>query len=331
MDLQKTQHYTTLQNKICDNLIQYIPDKVLLIEPFVGKGDLLSLFPNHSWETYDLEPRLLTAKIQDTLKMPPDYKGKWVITNPPYLAKNKALDKTIFEQYGVDDLYKAALVSLLEAEGGILIIPANFFTDERTGTVRKRFLNTFEVLEINFFSQPVFESTTYSICSFAFRRKREINKIQIIKANLYPEDYSYNIRLTEETDYRIAGEFYQSLKKEQIIFSRLTDKVPQGKYLTNIKLFALDTRTERIRLEYCTEPFFGKPTDRCYATFVSDIELTESEQKKIIENFNKTLEDFRREFGNLSLTNYRDYNRKRIGFTFAYQLASRIYRENMGV
>ena len=28
---------------------------VSLIEPFVGNGDLLSLFPNHNWEKFDIE------------------------------------------------------------------------------------------------------------------------------------------------------------------------------------------------------------------------------------------------------------------------------------
>lgn len=325
MDLQKTQHYTILQQQICGNLIKYIPKDALLIEPFVGDGDLLSLFPNSIWETYDIEPRC-AAITQDTLLEPPNYAGKWVITNPPYLAKNKATDKKIFELYGVDDLYKAALKSMLKAEGGILIVPANFFVDERTGPVRKIFLNTFEITEINFFSKPVFESTTYSVCSFAFKKKEVPSKQQTFTANLFPENTTHSIIIKEEYDYRIAGEFYQTLKDEKIKFGRLVQG-GTNKYITKIKLYALDTRTEPIRLEYCEVPYIGKPTDRVYATLISDEEISIDIQKKIIDKFNQELNEFREKFGNLSLTSYRDYNRKRIGFTMVYQLVSKIYRE----
>lgn len=44
-DLQKTIHYTTESETICGNLTKYIPGNVKLIEPFVGGGDLINLFP----------------------------------------------------------------------------------------------------------------------------------------------------------------------------------------------------------------------------------------------------------------------------------------------
>jgi hypothetical protein len=40
-DLQKTIHYTTESEMICGNLINYIPNDALLIEPFVGGEDLI--------------------------------------------------------------------------------------------------------------------------------------------------------------------------------------------------------------------------------------------------------------------------------------------------
>ena len=55
-DLEKTIHYTTQAEKICGNLKKYIPEDAFLIEPFVGDGDLLSIFPKNSWEIYDIVP-----------------------------------------------------------------------------------------------------------------------------------------------------------------------------------------------------------------------------------------------------------------------------------
>lgn len=324
-DINKTIHYTTQSEKICANLIKYIPNDANLIEPFVGNGDLLSLFPNHKWEKYDLIIKQKDVIQQDTLCNPPDYKGKWVITNPPYLAKNKANDKTIFTQYNTDDLYKAAMLSLLEAEGGILIIPTNFLTDERTGEVREKFLNQFEILEMNIFTEPVFESTTYSICSFAFR-KNNSKSMQNFNINISPIGQAVNISIHPQYNYRLAGEFYSSLENTDIIFGRLVGNTSSD-FITNIKLYALDTRTDRIRVEYEPNKYIGKNTDRVYATFTCKKELTEEQEKFLIMEFNNQLEAFRKQYYDLSMTNYRDYNRKRIGFTFAYQLLSKIYQE----
>ena len=98
-------------------------------------------------------------------------------------------------------------------------------------------------------------------------------------------------------------------------------------YITNIKLYALDTRNERIRVEFNTTPYCGKNTDRIYATFTCKYNLTQEQEQYLVEEFNNQIEAFRKQYHDLSMTNYRDYNRKRIGFTFAYQLLSKIYNE----
>ena len=323
-DLEKTKHFTTQSEIICNNLIHYIPENVNLIEPFVGDGDLLSLFPNHNWEIYDIEKHDNNNNIvQDTLKNPPTYKDKWVITNPPYLAKNKSINKEIFNLYETDDLYKAAMLSILDCEGGILIIPTNFFTDERTKDIRIKFLNQFLIHEVNVFTQPIFESTTYSVCSFAFKRKENKPENQKILFNIKPKEEQTFIELNPVYGYRVAGEFYNELNNIKPIFGRLIGKTSSD-FITNIKLYAIDTRNDRIRVEYCEEPYYGKQSDRTYATLTCKKELTIEKQKQLIQHFNQELENFRIKYHDISMTNYRDYNRKRIAFTFAYQLATKI-------
>ena len=324
-DLQKTIHYTTESEMICGNLIHYIPTEANLIEPFVGGEDLVQLFPNHQWETYDIDPATNAQYYQDTLLNPPNYQGKWVITNPPFLAKNKASNKQIFNVYNVDDLYKAFLVSILECEGGIVIVPTNFLSDERTADVRKKFFNRFEILELNIFTVPVFKTTTYSVCSFAFKRA-QLQSERKIKCNVMPANNSYNITLYERHNYRLGGDIVNAVENHKNYFSRLTSTTPSSKFITNIKLYALDTRNERIHVSF-EEPYIGKQTDRIYATFVCDMEITEDMQKKMVKLFNEKFEQFRLDTFDLALTNYRDYNRKRVGFEFAYRFLSIIYVE----
>ena len=100
-------------------------------------------------------------------------------------------------------------------------------------------------------------------------------------------------------------------------------------YITNIKLYALDTRSNRIRVEFEPNYYYGKTTDRVYATLTCKYALSEEEEKVLIKEFNSQIEEFRKKYYDLSMTNYRDYNRKRISFTFAYQLLSKIYFEKI--
>ena len=324
-DLQKTIHYTTESEMICGNLIHYIPTGVNLIEPFVGGEDLVQLFPNYQWETYDIDLSTNAQYHQDTLLNPPDYQGKWVITNPPFLAKNKALNKQIFDMYKVDDLYKAFLISMLECEGGIIIVPTNFLSDERTAEIREKFFNRFEILELNVFTVPVFKTTTYSVCSFAFKRA-PLQSERKIKCNVMPANIAHEIILYERYNYRLGGDIVNVIENYKNYFSRLTATTSPTKFITNIKLYGLDTRTERIHIAL-EDPYIGKPTDRIYATFVCDMEISKEDQKKMVELFNKKFEQFRLDTFDLALTNYRDYNRKRIGFDFAYRFLSMIYDE----
>lgn len=324
-DLQKTIHYTTESAMICGNLVDYIPQNAQLIEPFVGGEDLVQLFPNHTWETYDIDPATNAQYHQDTLITPPNYSGKWVITNPPFLAKNKASNKVIFDKYNVDDLYKAFLISILECEGGIAIVPTNFLSDERTADVRRKFFNRFEILELNVFTVPVFKTTTYSVCSFAFKRAQLESK-RIIKCNVLPDNRTYNITLFENYGYRLGGDIVSNIENHKNYFGRLTATTSTTKFITNIKLYGLDTRNERIHVTF-EDPYVGKATDRVYATFVCDMEIPEEIQKKMVEVFNEKFEQFRLDTFDLALTNYRDYNRKRVGFDFAYRFLSMVYDE----
>lgn len=324
-DLQKTIHYTTESEMICGNLIHYIPNDAQLIEPFVGGEDLVQLFPNHKWETYDIDNTTNAQFYQDTLINPPDYKNKWVITNPPFLAKNKAVDKYIFNLYNTDDLYKAFLLSILESEGGIVIVPTNFLSDERTAEIRKKFFDRFEILELNIFTIPVFKTTTYSVCSFAFQRAK-LESERHIKCNILPNNITYNISLYECYNYRLGGDILNKVENHNNYFGRLTATTPKNKFITNIKLYGLDTRNERIHVSF-EDPFMGKSTDRVYATFVCDMEIPEDTQKEMVKCFNEKFEQFRLDTFDLALTNYRDYNRKRVGFDFAYRFLSMVYDE----
>jgi len=98
MSLKKKlgQFYTTNYEYILQNMIipDYVLDKII-IEPFAGNGDLIKFIDDSKYkiECYDIDPKKDFIIKKDTLLEPPDYNDKYVITNPPYLARNKSTDK----------------------------------------------------------------------------------------------------------------------------------------------------------------------------------------------------------------------------------------------
>ena len=83
----------------------------IVIEPFAGEGHLVLYYEleQEYAECYDIEPKKSFIKKRDTLLHPPSFGGKYLITNPPYCAKNKSTNKEIYEKYREDDLYKCFL------------------------------------------------------------------------------------------------------------------------------------------------------------------------------------------------------------------------------
>ena len=274
-------------------------------------------------EYYDIAFPMENPHYRDTLLNPPDYKNKWIITNPPYLAKNKAKDKTAFNLYDYDDLYKIAMSTFSQANGGILVIPINFFTDEKSKKIRKEFLKNFKVLRLNIYLDQVFDSTTYNVCSFAFIKENNIKQdvpVFVYKNNQLEKNAVFSIQ--EDSNYRIGGYFFKELKEVKNIFSRIT--VNNRENPTNIFITCVDKIGEPLHFSF-EEPYYGKQSDRNIATLSTSISLTEEQQKSLIEIANNIITKFRRDTLDLSFTNFRDRSRKRIGFTEAYQIMSLAY------
>ena len=229
------QFYTTNYKYILQRLV--IPSNVKdIVEPFAGKKDLLKNFSKNSKITcYDIDPKEKNIIEQDTLTNPPNYTNKFIITNPPYLARNKSKKKAIFDKYKVNDLYKCFIKNLLTNQclGGILIVPLNFWCSIRKMDVelRKQFLDVYNVLKINIFEERVFDDTSYTVCSFQFEQKKKIQKkISIV---IYPDKFKIMARLTSENNYLIGGDIYNLKCDTNYKITRLTSKNKHECYFWN--------------------------------------------------------------------------------------------------
>lgn len=334
-DVNKTQHYTKQAQVIIGNLMKYmsdLDDDTVIVEPFAGYKDLvLDEFKRFNWEFYDIDVKDDTTVRRDSLLNPPIYDNKYVVTNPPYLSKNKATDKILFQKYNYDDLYKISLFTMLNSLGGILVIPSNFFVDERSSHIRNKFLNNFTIKEINFYKEPVFDTTTYNICSFYFEKHSNgIPNIQNVLVNVYPENKQFNVSLYKDSDYRLGGDYFETLDKIKPIFSRLELNKSVRGFPTNISLETIDSRFKRFGLSFSREHYYGKNSDRVKATLSCEKKLSEEQELKLIELFNNEVNRVRDEYFNLIFTIFRDGDRKKVSYSFVYRLLTKLYYEEFG-
>tara|TARA_R110002096_G_C14576546_1_gene720969 strand:- start:41 stop:1048 length:1008 start_codon:yes stop_codon:yes gene_type:complete len=317
------QFYTTNYEYILKGFS--VPEGSNIIEPFVGQGDLVKwLGPETEVEAYDIDPRI-EATTRDTLVNPPDYKGKFVITNPPYLAKNKNKDKTIYEKYDVDDLYKSFLKSLVDGDvqGGIIIIPLNFISD-RDKNIRDIFFQKYNITKMKIFEETVFKDTSYTVCAFQFSKGKQSDTISAIMS---PSGEKIDLLLEEKWGWRVGGHLYKK-KKSKYKIGRL---VPGQDPSSDLFLYAIDTGSQsgRIRLDLRKDHFFGKNTDRAFATITTNLPI--KEEHVVATLFNKRLEEQRERYNSLFLTNYRNstklYARKRMSFSMCYDMIKDILEE----
>lgn len=333
------QFFTTNQDYILTNM--KIPDNVLhIIEPFAGEGHLLDFIASkdkYVIECYDIEAKKDYIVQKDTIKFPPSYMNKFIITNPPYLARNKCIDKKIFDLYGVNDLYKCFLKNLVcnHCVGGILIVPLNFWSSIRKNDIllRKSFLEQYKVIRLNIFEENVFDDTSYTVCSFQFEKKPEVQThVNQLSITMYPSKNEMCAILNDNNNYLIGGDIYHLPIKGEIKVTRLTKKNMKEKN-TNILVKCIDDNlNSKICLSIVSDEdvyidMTPNQTARTYATLIIEPRIEMERQTMVVNKFNTLIEEHRKKYNSLFLSNYReskDLARKRISFELIYSIVEHI-------
>lgn len=328
------QFYTTNYEYILQNF--KIPKYAVIIEPFTGNGDLLKILDNNNFyviESYDIDPKHNYTLKRDTIKNPPNYNGKFILTNPPYLARNKSIKKSIFDRYNVNDLYKCFIKELItnKALGGIIIIPLNFFSSIRSTDInlRKEFLEIYDIIQLNIFEERVFSDTSYTVCSFQFKLKIDNKPINI---DIYPSKINIKSFLNRDNNYTIGGEIYNLRTNNIYKITRATIN-NKNNLNTNILVKCIDDNEKnQISLSYVSnkDRYIDETpnlSSRTYATLIIEPSINIDKQKELIDKFNKFLLENRNKYHSLFLTNYReskDIARKRISFDLVYSIVEYI-------
>lgn len=334
----KGQFYTTKSSYILEGFSIPPNDVRCVIEPFAGKGDLIEWLKNNKCtlpiKAFDIDPKNALIEKRDTLIDPPDYEDAWIITNPPYLARNKSADKWVYDKYGTNDLYKCFMTSVVlqnNCRGGVFIIPAGFFFSARPIDVkcRSEFMSKYSITKVKYFEERVFDDTSTTVVAFSFEKSKTILNTQTVEWIMMPTGEMKHFEMSSKNNWIICGNIYNLPVCSNMSIRRSVEgqKLEPHEQQTYITLNALDSGTTdgRICLRYQRGYIYpAKESSRTYATFrISGKNLSEEEQIQICSDFNTFIEEKRSEFWSLFLPQFReskDYARKRIPFELAYHI-----------
>ena len=342
------QFYTTNSSYILDGFPLPPADIRCIVEPFAGKGDLIEWVKQAGCtapiEAFDIEPKYQGVQKQDTLITPPDYNNSWIITNPPYLARNKSEKKEIYDLYDTNDLYKCFLTSVIQqnnCRGGIFIIPAGFFFSPRELDTRCRndFMSRYKITKIKYFEETVFDDTTTTIVAFSFEKATTTLSEQNVEWVMLPSNTQKIFYMSSEYQWIIGGDIYDLEIPAGLQVRRHVEGQPlrENETQTYITLNALDSGTKdgRICCTYRKNYIYpAKECSRTYATLrISGKILSEEEQIQLCHCWNEFIEQRRTDTWSLFLPQFREskeYARKRIPFELAYRiLLHLIHKQNI--
>ena len=330
-----------------------------ITDPFAGAGDLLKWAKANGAKSvtgYDIDNPLFSRN--DSLKNPKKY--EFVLTNPPYLYQNKMCDKSLLQNSKHTDLYQLSLEKIMDSDEGIVIVPVNFLSAENSKYIRELFLAKFEIVKVNYFSEQIFDDTTYNVISFYYKRKKSLANKMSFDFTIYPQKKCSKIILRQKYNWQIGGEFLAKINSfaNKLRIKRLREEDLQPgmrkikaaynnlgiikKFSINdnalskirkniIVLKAIDSGSEKGKIclddirKYNLDALVSIKTSRNQIQLLFPEAVGIKEQEKIIELFNKEIEEKRNLYHSLFMTNYRDKNRKRISFDFAYNLVNYIY------
>lgn len=361
------QFFTTNSDYILQGFAGFVKNKDI-VDPFAGNKDLILWAKKNNAKTtkgFDCDKNFtdnIKVFYNDSINNPQEC--EFVLTNPPYLHKNKADAKTKNTFFAgkncfFEDLYQVSISSIMQTNEGILIVPLNFLCAKNSSKIRSIFFNKFKIIKLNIFSEQVFKDTTYNVISFYFKKKKKMEDKNKIIAVIFPKKEKASFILEQRFNWQFGGDFINKIKntKNYLGIFRLTeDYLQSGEYkiqmaLQNIKdkrifqvnqnvkeaieknilfLRAVDSKNgKKIQLEdirkYNVFGLVGKNTSRNMAHLIFKKELPIEQQEILMKTFNEELNREREKYLSFFLTNFRDNNRKRMSFDLAYKLLNYLY------
>ena len=322
------QYFTTNSDAMLEGFESLVVGKHV-IDPFAGQKDLLHWAERNgaaSAQGCDLVPQSSDIVCNDSLKNPPDYTGLMVVSNPPYLSRNKCKhDKSVFAQWGQNDYYKCHLASLANCDQAIVIVPANFFC-ESSARARERLFETHSITRAKFWTEPAFDDATVSVAVFHIVKKTK--PLQDFSCLILPENTEIRMTLRRENSYLHGDTFFDYIRNARDIVAVKTD-VGMPAPNTNLVVGLLDNGKWRSGISYNTgEPVYTNPKSfTTYQLTLPEYTLTEAQQQRIAGLFHRRLTEFRKKYHSMFLSNYMGPNQKILSRSIVKKLLGSVLDE----
>lgn len=306
-----------------------------VIDPFAGNLDLIKWAKQHgaikSFQ-YDIDPRHKHTVLNDSILNPPKYDGKFLISNPPYLSRNKNKDKTAYDKWSQDDLYKCHLASLYPScDDGILILPSNFMSESRSNA-RKLFFRHYSIRTLKYFYYSVFPNATTGIVVFDFYKNDEELKSFDIEIHYKDRIKKRSITIKPKYGYLYGDSFFDYIDDPDPIKVVKFDTESTSLPNTNIVIGLLSYGKYGLGAHYNEgEPLAcGAKSFTTYQVSI-DASLTTKQQRTVVKRYNEKLDHFIAEYDGLFLANYMGAEQKIKSRAYSNLLLSKVVKEELGV
>ena len=302
------------------------------VDPFAGDGHLLALARDMGFETYghDIDPdRCLVngwGAPNDSIRDVIRYEDGFVLTNPPYLAKNSAkrIQSPMVDYFSpgfvpqvepkklnvLDDLFKLAIERTLQVyDDSIWIVPESGIQDLNQLPGWKAMLHSITILEAN-----PFLDTEHPVCVMVFSKSNPLQQVWKNDTMLGTFDALSQIHLQALSGPSSAVQ--------------MTFNDPHG----TLGYRAVDGTKEddSMRIKFCRGENLGYDRDRIkvssrHLTYIST-PVPESMLDRVIAEANRRIETYRNVTHDVFLTafmgNTKDGRRRR---RLDYHLSRRIF------
>lgn len=317
------QYFTTNSDYILSGFEDVVLGKVV-IDPFAGGKDLLNwgeMNGSVGSVGYDIEPKDDDIIQNDSIANPPSYADTILVSNPPYLSKNKFKgDKSVFEYWGQNDLYKCHLASLADdCDEGLIILPSNFLC-ESSAKARSKLFETHYIVKAKYWNTPVFEDATTGITVIHIRRGRmPYQKFEVFHGS---DNFTFEMILESQYSYLHGKDFFDIINKASGKLKVIKTDKGMPKPNTNIVVGLLDNGKWPSGLSYNEgDPIYCSPKSfTTYQLTLPDIYLNEEQQRHVVSKFNSTLRYNREKYHDMFLSNYMGPKQKILSRSFINKL-----------
>ena len=325
------QYFTTNATELLKDLEDTVRNAIVC-EPFAGGGDLVEWCYSNGAQgvkAYDIQPQNETIIVNDSIRTP-WYEGcDVVVTNPPYLSRNKNQDKRPYEQWGQSDLYKCHLASIVASDikEGIVILPSNFIS-ESNSKIRDLFFSRFKLDFVRYYRYPVFDDATTGICVIKFSRWIPEAHMTVVIDTHYPDKVvSKDYQLRKEYGWLPGLEFFEYIYADT---QPLEVKILREGEGTNILISLLTNGKYPLGAHYNDgETFYA--SEKTFTTYQVKVntDMSEDIQRNVVDKYNKMLYTYMNKYESLFLANYMGAEQKIKSRRYSGLLLSRCIKETM--